>query len=205
MNIKVLLVDDHAVMRMGLAALLGTVPDITVVGEADDGRTALELARELEPDVIVMDLLMPGMDGNETTRRVLADNPGMKILILTTYGTADALGHALDTGALGAIIKNADLVELLTAIRTVAGGKRYIAPEIEQMISDEPPLPELSKRQAEILDGIIRNLSNEEISMMLDISVPMVKEHTKALYTKIGAANRADAVAIAMRKHLLMT
>lgn len=202
-KIKVMLVDDHAVLRMGLAALLGTRKEIDVVGEADDGNEALRKYPKLKPDVVIMDLMMPEMDGTETTRRLLADYPEAKVLILTTYGTADALGHALEAGALGAILKTAKLPELVQTITSVAAGKRSVAPEIEQILSEDPPVQELSRRQFEILESITRGLSNEEISTMLGISVPVVKEHIKILFEKIGASNRAEAVAIAMRKHLL--
>ena len=202
-KIKVMLVDDHAVLRMGLAALLGTRKEIEVVGEADDGNEALRKYPKLKPDVVIMDLMMPEMDGTETTRRLLADHPEAKVLILTTYGTADALGHALEAGALGAILKTAKLPELVASVTAVAAGNRSVAPEIEQILSVDPPVQQLSKRQSEILESITRGLSNEEISTMLGISVPVVKEHIKLLFEKIGASNRAEAVAIAMRKHLI--
>ena len=202
-KIKVMLVDDHAVLRMGLAALLGTRKEIEVVGEADDGQEALAKYPKLKPDVVIMDLMMPEMDGTETTRRLLADHSDAKVLILTTYGSADALGHALEAGALGAILKTAKLSELVASVTAVAAGKRSVAPEIAQILSEDPPVQELSRRQSEILESIARGLSNEEISTMLGISVPVVKEHVKLLFEKIGASNRAEAVAIAMRKHLL--
>ena len=202
-KIKVMLVDDHAVLRMGLAALLGTRKEIEVVGEADDGNEALRKYPKLKPDVVIMDLMMPEMDGTETTRRLLADHPEAKVLILTTYGTADALGHALEAGALGAILKTAKLPELVASVTAIAAGHRSVAPEIEQILSVDPPVQQLSKRQSEILESITRGLSNEEISTLLGISVPVVKEHIKLLFEKIGASNRAEAVAIAMRKHLI--
>ena len=202
-KINVMLVDDHAVLRMGLAALLGTRKEIDVVGEADDGNEALRKYPKLKPDVVIMDLMMPEMDGTETTRRLLADHPEAKVLILTTYGTADALGHALEAGALGAILKTAKLPELVASVTAVAAGKRSVASEIEQILSVDPPVQQLSKRQSEILESITRGLSNEEIATMLGISVPVVKEHIKLLFEKIGASNRAEAVAIAMRKHLI--
>ena len=202
-KIKVMLVDDHAVLRMGLAALLGTRKEIDVVGEADDGNEALRKYPKLKPDVVIMDLMMPEMDGTETTRRLLADHPEAKVLILTTYGTADALGHAIEAGALGAILKTAKLPELVASVTAVAAGNRSVAPEIEQILSVDPPVQQLSKRQSEILESITRGLSNEEIATMLGISVPVVKEHIKLLFEKIGASNRAEAVAIALRKHLL--
>ena len=201
--IKVMLVDDHAVLRMGLAALLGTRKEIAVAGEADDGEEALRKYPKLRPDVVIMDLMMPGMDGTETTRRLLEKHPEAKVMILTTFGTADALGHALESGALGAILKTAKLPELVKCIVSVAAGKRWVAPDVGQILTENPPVDKLSPRQQQILESVARGLSNEDIATQLGISVPVVKEHIKNLFEKIGAANRAEAVAIAMKKHLI--
>ena len=200
----VLIVDDHAIMRKGLASLLQTSKDIDVLGDAGDGESGIRKAIKLKPDVVIMDLMMPGMDGTEATRRLREQLPGAKVLIFTTFGTADGIGHALNAGASGAIMKNVELPELVTAIRTVAAGGRVLSPEIEQILAADPPVRELSSRQTEILHSITRGLSNEDIARQLGISVPMVKEHVNATFEKLGAANRAEAVAIAMRKHLLL-
>ena len=201
--IKILLVDDHAVMRKGLASLLGTRKELQVVGDADDGASGIRMALKLKPDVVIMDLMMPEMDGVETTRQLLARMPNAKVLILTSFGSADGIAHALASGAKGALMKTADLAELLDAIRAVSRGERSVSPEIEQILTDDPPVPELSPRQTDIMKSVIRGLTNEDIARQLNISLPMVKEHVKALFTKIGAANRTEAVAIALRKHLL--
>ena len=203
MNTTVMLIDDHAIMRMGLKSLLDTYADIKVVAEAEGGEEAVKTALSKKPDVIVMDLMMPVMDGTESTKRILAEWPDAKILILTTYGTADAIGHTLEAGAKGAMMKNAELDELVAAIRKVAGGKRFIDAEISQMLNEGPPIPELSPRQRQILQSIIRGLSNEEIAKMLGIGLSVEKEHVRATFAKIGATNRAEAVAIALKKHLL--
>lgn len=201
--IKVLIVDDHAILRMGLSSLLATEKDIVVAGEAGNGETAHQLAMKLMPDVVVMDLMMPGMDGVETTRRIKTDLPDTKILILTTFGTADGIAHALAAGANGAIMKNVEFSEFVAAIRTVAADGRAISPEIKRIMDDNPPIPGLSRRQSEILEAITRGLSNADIAQMLGISLDMVKEHVQTLFTKIGAANRAEAAGIALRKHLI--
>lgn len=202
-KISVLLIDDHAVMRMGLAALLGTQHGITVAGDTGDGQTGLQMAVRLKPDVAIVDLMMPEMDGVEFTRRLVRQSPGAKVLILTSFGTADGIAHALAAGASGAIIKTAELPELLAAIRAVAAGETAISPEIRQILKSDQPIPTLSSRQSEILESVTQGFSNEEIATRLGISVPMVKEHLNLVFSKIGAANRTEAVAIAFRKHLL--
>jgi len=198
-----LLVDDHAVMRMGLASLLETCKDVEVIGDTGDGESAIKKALKLRPNVVVMDLMMPEMDGIETTRRLLEKWPEANVLVLTTFATSDGISHALDAGAKGAVLKNADLKGLLAAIHDVAEGKRHCSAEIEQIMTDDPPVPELSLRQQEILTSIVRGLSNPDIARQLGISLPMVKEHLSTLFAKLGVANRTEAVALALRKQLL--
>lgn len=199
----VLIIDDHAILRMGLASLLNAKSGIEVVGDAANGRTGIPKVLKLHPDVVIMDLMMPGMDGTETTRQLLAKDPGSKVLILTTFGTSDGITHAIEAGAKGAIMKNCAFSELVTAIRTVAKGEEYLSPEVKRIISKDPPIAPLSPRQAEILQSIVRGLSNPDIAKQLGISLDMVKEHTEALFQKLGVANRPEAVATALRKHLL--
>lgn len=202
-EIKVLIVDDHAILRMGLSSLLATEKDIAVVGEVGNGEEAHRIALEAKPDVVIMDLMMPGMDGVETTRRIRADLPDTKVLILTTFSTADGIAHALEAGANGAIMKNVEFSEFVSAIRTVMAGGRAMSPEIERIMKDNPPVPLLSRRQSEILEAITRGLSNADIAQMLGISLDMVKEHVQTLFAKIGAANRTEAASMALRKHLI--
>ena len=202
-TVRVLIVDDHAVLRMGLTSLLKSQTGFDVVGEASGGEIALRKVPELKPDVVIMDLMMPGMDGIEATRRMLLQHPDTKVLILTTFGTSDGIAHALEAGALGAIMKNAEPSELVKAIRTVAAGRLYLSKEVSRIMADEPPVPTLSPRQMEILQSIERGYSNADIAKQLSISVDVVKEHIRFLLAKLGAANRTEAVAIALRKHLL--
>jgi len=204
-DIRVLIVDDHAVFRMGFASLLSAKKGFAVVGDAANGEEAIAMAAKLHPDVIVMDLIMPKMDGAETTKLIRERDPSAKILVLTSFGMAAGIAHALDAGALGAILKNAEYTEIVASIRKVASGIRAVSPEIERMLSNDPPPTELSSRQTEILTAITRGLSNRDIAAQLGISLDMVKEHTTALFAKIGAANRTEAAVIAMRKHLLKT
>ena len=199
----VLIIDDHAILRMGLASLLNAKNGIEVIGDAANGKTGIQKALKLHPDVVILDLMMPGMDGTETTRQLLAKAPDSKVLILTTFGTSDGITHAIEAGAKGAIMKNCDFGELVTAIRTVAKGEEYLSPEVRRIISKDPPIAPLSPRQSEILQSIVRGLANPDIAKQLGISLDMVKEHTEALFQKLGVANRPEAVAIALRKHLL--
>ena len=202
-KIKSLIVDDHAIVRMGLASLLGTRPEYEVVGDAGNGETALRKAARLKPDVILLDMVMPGMDGAETTRHLIENNPQSRILILTSYGTSDGIARALEAGALGAVIKTLDFKDLVKAIQSVAAGKKYISDEIQEMLANSSPISDLSPRQNEILQCLARGLNNAEIAAQLGISRSVVKEHEMALYAKIGAANRTEAVTIALKKHLL--
>ena len=202
-KIRILIIDDHAILRMGLASLLNAKGDVEVVGDAASGACGIKKAVKLKPDVVIMDLMMPGMDGTETTRRLLTEIADAKVLVLTTFGTSDGIARALEAGAKGAIMKNCDFGELLTAIRAVAAGREYVSEEIRRIIRNDPPVTTLSPRQSEILQSIVRGLSNPDIAKQLGISVDMVKEHVESLFQKIGAANRTEAVAIALRKHLL--
>ena len=199
---RILIVDDHALIRRGLADLLRYEKDLAVVGEASDGEAAVAVATELKPDVVVMDLMMPVMDGVEATRRIKAVLPEAKILILTTFGTSVDVARAIAAGASGAIMKDASMEDQLHAIRTVASGDKVLSPEIEKAVQEEP-LPEFTERQQLILESIARGLTNKDIANMLDISPDAVKQHLAAICSKLGAANRVEAISIAIRKHLL--
>ncbi len=202
-KIRILVADDHAIVRVGLVALLGRIPDFEVVGEASNGSVALSKAMKLAPDVAVLDLVMPKMDGVETTAALREKSPGTKVLILTSFGTSEYLSRALGAGATGAILKSAANSELVSAIRRVAAGKRVVSPEIENMLASDPPVPDLSPRQREILESITRGLTNNQIALQFDISPESVKTHIAKLFEKLGAATRSEAVSIALRRHLL--
>ena len=200
---SVLLVDDHSVVRMGLAAIINLEKDLVVCGEAENGEDAVRFARKLTPDVIVMDLMMPGMDGAEATEAVLHASPNSKVLILTTFGTSADLSRALDAGATGAVTKDLSNDDLANAIRKTAAGKRHLSPEIEQTIAGRETASPLTPRQQQVLESITRGLSNDEIALQMGLSKTRIKQHLNELYEKLGAANRAEAVAIALRKQLL--
>ena len=201
--ISVLIVDDHSVVRLGMAALLNAETGVKVVGNAKNGIEAVSMAQTLRPDVIVMDIEMPRKDGIEATADILAKDPDAKILILTSFSTPDRIAKAIRAGALGAIMKNADDSEMVAAIRAVAQGKAHISNDIKRLFHEDPPTPELSQRQQEVLESITRGLTNADIAKQLGISIDMVKKHMTALMQKMDAANRSEAIAIALKKQLL--
>lgn len=202
-KIKVLIADDHAIVRMGLASLLGTKPDIEVIGEASNGEIAVRKAIKLLPDIVIMDLMMPKMDGVDATRELREKLPTAKVLLLTTFGTSERLVRALEAGAAGAIMKSSTNTALLTAVRSVAAGKRVIDDDIRQLVAESYETRELSPQQAKILESITRGLTNREIARQFDISPESVKTQIARLLEKIGAANRSEAASIALKKHLL--
>ena len=203
MKKKVLIVDDHSLVRLGLSALLGYQSDMDVAGEVEDGEEAVHMACKVHPDVIVMDLMMPGVDGVEATRRIREKLPDSHILILTTFGTSADVARAILAGASGAIMKDTSNEDLLNAIRTVAEGGKVFSPEIEQHVKEYSVSPDLTQRQMEILHSVTRGLSNPDIAKQFDITVDGVKAHLSAIFAKLGAANRSEAITIALRRHLL--
>ena len=202
---RILIADDHLVVRMGLAAIIGIEKDMTVVGEACDGREAVRLAAALKPDVIVMDLMMPKLGGADATEAILGQNPEAKILILTTFGTSDELRRALEAGAIGALVKDSAYRTLIGAIRHTASGKRTISPEIERQLKSSEQEPELTPRQTEILTYVAKGLNNREIARQIGIGPDCVKAHLKTAFARLGAASRSEAVAIALRTGHLRT
>ena len=202
-RIRILIADDHAMVRMGLRVLLETEPDLEVVGEAKNGEAAVAEALRLRPDVVVMDLMMPRMDGIEATRELAARAPDAKVLLLTTFSTSDGLAEALAAGARGAFMKSVEDTALIAAIRKVAAGETAIAPDVRRLIREDPPAAKLTPRQRDILASITRGLTNKEIAAQLGIRADGVNLHIMEILSKLGASNRTEAVAIALRKHLL--
>ncbi len=200
---RVLIADDHTIVRIGLAALLNAENDIEVVGEAKNGDMAIKEALRLNPDVVIMDLMMPIKDGAAATAGIREKLPAAKVIILTTFGASDGIAHALEAGAAGALMKTADDALIVSTVRDVVAGKTVISPDIKRLMSDNPPVPVLSERQAEVLQSITRGLTNRDIAKQLGIRQDRVDEHVAAILKKTGAANRAEAVAIALRKQLL--
>ena len=202
-KISILIADDHLIVRTGLAALLGTERDFQVVGQAKNGIEAVREAVRLRPDIVIMDLVMPKKDGVEATAEISEKAPGSRVVLLTTFGTSDGIAHALAAGAKGAILKNADNAELVRAIRKVHNGGEFVSAEIKQQLAVDPPIPQFTQRQNEVLAAMVRGLTDRDIAHQLGIRLDGVNDHVRAILAKIGAANRTEAVAIAMRKHLL--
>ena len=202
-KIRVILADDHSIMRIGLATLLSNEADIEVVGEAPNGEVAVRLARELKPDIVIMDLVMPVLSGAEATHRIRSENPAIRVIILTTFGTSADLAAAVRNGADATLLKDAETSELVSTLRLVHGGKQVIPREVRAMLKEPASACDLTDRQLEILHSVSRGLSNAEIAMQFGITEVGVKKHLHSIFAKLGAATRAEAAAIALRKHLL--
>ena len=200
---RVMIVDDHSVVRMGLTAILNLEKDLSVCGEAENGAEAVQKAEKLKPDVVIVDLMMPDMDGAETTAAIRKVSPESKVLILTTFGTSAEIARAIEAGATGAVTKTLSNAELADAIRKTQEGIAEFSPEIRQTLDEVSAEPDFTPRQREVLDSITRGLSNDDIALQLGLSKTRVKQHLNEVYAKLGAANRAEAIAIAMRRQLL--
>lgn len=200
---SVIIADDHAIVRHGLCALFETEPDIEIVAEAKNGNEAVMLAKKLNPDVIVMDLVMPKKDGVEATAEIHASNPGIKIVVLTSFGTSDKIARALRRGAAGALLKTAEDRELVATVRKVAAGAHVVSSAVKKLLATDPPAGELTPRQVEILQAMARGLTNKDIARLFGIRTDGVNQHVIAILSKLGAANRTEAVATALRKRLV--
>jgi NarL family two-component system response regulator LiaR len=206
--IKVLVVDDHPVVRDGLKNLFLVFDDLEMIGEAEDGEEALAFCQQQIPDVILMDILMPGMDGIQATQAILEQHPQVKIVILTSYPKDDLVQKSLEAGAIGYVLKNATIDALAEAIRSAFSGRPTLAPEatsalIRANTGPAKPGEDLSPREREVLALIAQGLSNEEIAKRLVISPATARHHVSACIQKLGAANRAEAAALAVKYGLI--
>lgn len=209
--IKVLLVDDHEIVRKGVAALLETEDDIQVVGEATNGREALDKVAELEPRVILMDLVMPEMDGVEATRTIRERHPEAQILVLTSFGGDDKLFPAIKAGALGYLLKDTRPDDLVHAIRQAAEGHSALNPSVARRLLKEfsreamasAPTEPLTERETEVLSLLARGLTNEQVGAKLFISEATVRTHVSHILAKLGLTNRTQAALYALREGLV--
>ena len=202
-KISLLIADDHAIVRQGLSSIFRFQPDFSVVAEAEDGEEAVSKTSSLHPDVVIMDLLMPQMDGAEATARIKRANPDTHVIILTSYGDSPDLVAALENGASGALTKTAPKEELFACIRDVVSGMTVISTEIQQSLLEDTGLQTLTSRQLEILHSLSRGLTNKEIAKQFGLTTAGVKSHLISIFRKLEVSNRSEAVAIALRKHLL--
>ena len=200
-KIRILLADDHIITRMGLGMLFSSEPDMEVVGEADNGEVAVALAQKCRPDIVVMDLMMPVLNGAEATKQIRALGQDAKIVILTTFGKAEELSIAVHNGASAVLLKDTPTRSIVAAIRKVHAGETII-PKLDSAEGDAVT-PELTERQREIVHSLTRGLSNADIAKQLGITVFGVQKHLKVIFAKLGAATRTEAAAIALKRHLL--
>lgn len=203
--IRVLVVDDHPIVRGGIVALLSTADDITVVGEGSDGLEAVHLAIELDPDVVLMDLRMPGLDGDEATARILAAKPQLRVLILTTYESDSSILTAIEAGASGYLLKAAPQDEILAGVRSVARGEVALAPSIAALLVKRVSAPSvtLSPRETEVLRLVAQGASNPRIAKQLFVSEATIKTHLLHVFEKLGVRDRTRAVTRAMELGLI--
>lgn len=202
---RVVLVDDHAVIRAGLAQLIATADDIEVVGQAADGAAAIEQARALRPDVVLMDLQMPGVDGVAATREIVAAGLGVDVLVLTSYSDNERILDALDAGAVGYLLKDADPDDVLTGIRAVSRGESPIHPKAARALLGARSAggrPQLTAREVEVLTLVRDGLANKQIAKRLEISERTVKAHLTSAFSRIGVSDRTQAALWAQRNGL---
>ncbi|MEV6342458.1 response regulator transcription factor [Actinoplanes sp. NPDC051851] len=204
--IRILLVDDHPVVRMGLKGMLDAEPDLTVVGEASSGAEGVEVALAERPDIVLMDLRMPGGDGVEATGRILAADPGIRVMVLTTYESDRDILRAIEAGASGYLLKDATPAELADAVRAAARGETVLAPSVASTLVRQvraPAPPSLSARETEVLTLVASGLTNADIGKRLFISEATVKTHLLRVFNKLDVADRTAAVTTAMRHGIL--
>ncbi|TMQ91562.1 response regulator transcription factor [Actinomadura soli] len=210
MTIRVVVADDQAVVRMGFAAIIDEEPDLTVVGQAGDGAEVLRTVADHPPDVVLMDIRMPGMDGLEATRELAVAAPATRVLVLTTFRRDEYVFSALRAGASGFLLKDCEPQELLDAIRVVAGGEGMLAPAVTRQLIDAfvagslraRPRPDerlglLTNREIEVLRSVAQGLSNAEIAASLGIGTATVKTHVNAIFGKLGLRDRVQATIFA--------
>ena len=206
--IRVMIVDDHAVVRSGLAAFLMVFDDLELAGEAGSGEEAVRLCAELQPDVVLMDLVMPKMDGATATRALRERCPHVQVIALTSFKEEELVQGVLQAGAIGYLLKNVTAEELAGAIRAAYAGRPTLAPEAAQVLIQaaiQPPTPgrDLTPREREVLALMVEGLNNPEIAARLVVSQSTVKFHVSSILSKLGVTSRTEAVALAVQHHLV--
>jgi len=206
-RIHIMIVDDHSVVRSGLSAFIATVPDLELVGEAENGEQAVVRAKMLKPDVILMDLMMPGMDGVAATRLIKEQNPSVQVNALTSFQEDELVQSAMKAGAIGYLMKNVTVRELETAIRAALEGKMTLSPEAVQSLvratQQTSETEALTEREREILKLMVEGLNNSEIAERIVVSLSTVKYHVSNILVKLGVDNRVAAVTTALQKKLV--
>lgn len=207
MSIRLLVVDDHPVVRAGIVGLLAGEPDLEVVGEAADGAQACDLAAALRPDVVLMDLRMPVMDGTTATERILAATPTVRVVVLTTYETDADILRAVEAGATGYLLKDTPRDDLVAAVRAVAGGETVLAPSVARRLvaGVRNAAERLTARELEVLAAVARGGSNAQIGVELFISEATVKTHLLRIFAKLGVDDRTRAVTVALERGILQS
>lgn len=206
MSVRVVVADDHPVVRSGLVALLGLEADLEVVGEADDGAQAVTLARELRPDLVLMDLRMPGTDGAEATARIVTELPDVRVLVLTTYETDTDILRAVEAGATGYLLKDTPRAQLVAGVRAAARGESALSPSVARRLVQQvrgDGGERLTPREREVLAGVARGLSNAAIGRELFIAEATVKTHLLRAFAKLGVDDRTRAVTVAIERGIL--
>ncbi len=207
-GIRILIVDDHTIVRRGIKALLAEMDDMQVVGETDNGLEAIRLSRQLEPDVILMDLLMPKMDGMEATRQIIGQQPHMRVLVMTSFVHDEKIIPALKVGATGYVLKETEPEELIRSIRKAHRGEYVLAPGMARKMRNDSseiaaakPIPDpLTTRESDVLQLTVTGLTNDEIAARLVVSNRTVRSHISRLNTKLRIHNRVQATLYALRK-----
>ena len=206
--IRVMLVDDHAMVRKGLATFLKVFDDLQLAGEAESGETAIQLCGEVLPDVILMDMVMPDMDGATATRVIRQQFPQVQIIALTSFKEGELIQNALEAGAIGYLLKDVSADDLVRAIRSAHAGRATLSPEAAQSLVETanlPPSPglDLTEREREVLALMIEGLNNTQIAGRLTVSPSTIKSHVSNILSKLGVASRTEAVTLALRNHIV--
>ncbi len=204
--IRILVVDDHPIVRSGITSVLASQPDFVVVGEAGNGDEAVAAAGRCAPDIVLMDLRMPGRDGVDASAAILATRPCTRIVVLTTFVSDGDVLRAIEAGAVGYLLKDVPHEELFRALRAVARGERYLAPVVTERLMaqwQQPPRPTLTSRERDVLRGVARGEGNKHIAAGLGIAEPTVKAHLVHIFEKLGVENRTAAARVAHEQGLV--